>query len=41
MTTPKAVKVKPFENYQLFVEFSNGENRIYDVKPLIRGDWFG
>lgn len=41
MTTPKAVKVKPFKNYQLLVEFSNGENRIYDVKPLIRGDWFG
>ncbi len=41
MTTPKAVKVKPIENYKLLVEFSNEEKRIYDVKPLIRGDWFG
>lgn len=41
MSTPRAVKVKPIENYQLLLEFSNGENRIYDVKPLIRGDWFG
>lgn len=41
MITPKAVKVKPLEKYCLLVEFSNGEHRIYNAKPLIRGDWFG
>lgn len=38
---PKAIDVKPIENYNLLVTFENGEKRIYDVKPLIKGDWFG
>lgn len=39
--TPTAIKVKPLENYKLLVSFDNGETRIYDATPLIRGDWFG
>lgn len=39
--TPSAVKVKPLEGYRLFVVFDNGEEKIYDVNPLIRGEWFG
>ena len=38
---PKAVEVKPIENYNLLVTFDNGEKKIYDVKPLIKGEWFG
>lgn len=38
---PRAVDVKPIEDYNLFVTFDNGEKKIYDVKPLIKGDWFG
>ena len=38
---PKAVCVQPMENYKLLVTFDNGEQRIYDAKPLIKGDWFG
>lgn len=38
---PKAVEVKPIENYNLLVTFDNGEKRIYDAKPLIKGEWFG
>lgn len=39
--TPTAVKVKPLEGYRLLVTFDSGETRIYDVNPLIRGEWFG
>lgn len=38
---PKAVTVKPLDNYKLYVGFDNGETRIYDVTPLIKGDWYG
>ncbi|MCD7863218.1 MAG: DUF2442 domain-containing protein [Lachnospiraceae bacterium] len=38
---PKAVSVQPLENYTLLLLFDNGERRIYDAKPLIKGDWFG
>ena len=37
----KAVSVMPLEDYRLQVEFDNGEVRIFDVKPLIRGSWMG
>ncbi|MDR0948702.1 MAG: DUF2442 domain-containing protein [Lachnospiraceae bacterium] len=39
--TPIAKQVKPLDDYRLLVDFNNGESKIYDVKPLIRGDWFG
>lgn len=39
--SPKATEVKPLANYKLLLKFDNGETRIYDTKPLIRGDWFG
>ena len=38
---PKAVKVEPQENYTLLVTFDNGELRLYDTTPLIKGEWFG
>ena len=41
MLYPIPVTVKPIEDYQLLVTFKTGENRIYDAKPLIKGDWFG
>ena len=33
---PKAISVKPMENYTLLVEFNNGEKRIFDVKPYLK-----
>lgn len=39
--TPTAIKVKPLEDYHLLVTFDNGEEKVYDVNPMIRGDWFG
>ncbi|MEF9918125.1 MAG: DUF2442 domain-containing protein, partial [Eubacterium sp.] len=41
MLRPKAVAVKPRKDYMLLVDFSNGERRIFDVKPYISGSWFG
>ena len=39
--TAQAVSVVPLDNYLLRVGFDNGETRIFDVKPLIRGSWMG
>ncbi|MCD8147987.1 MAG: DUF2442 domain-containing protein [Clostridiales bacterium] len=38
---PTATSVETLENYRLLVTFDNGEQRIYDVRNLIKGDWFG
>lgn len=38
---PYAIAVRPLDNYRLSILFSNNENRIFDVKPYIRGAWFG
>ncbi|MBR4235567.1 MAG: DUF2442 domain-containing protein [Clostridia bacterium] len=37
---PKAVKVEPLSDYRLEVTFNNGETRVFDVKPYLRGEWF-
>ena len=38
---PKVVKVEPLEDYKLFLTFTSGEKRIYDMsywldKPMFR-----
>ena len=40
MIYPKATGVIPLSDYQLKVTFDGGEQRIFDVKLYIRGDWF-
>lgn len=40
MLRPTVVKVSPENNYFLFLEFDNGEKKIFDVKPYIKGTWF-
>ena len=32
---PKAISVKPLDDYKLLLEFDNGEKRIFDVKPYL------
>lgn len=32
---PKAIEVKPIENYMLQITFDNGEIKIFDVKPYL------
>lgn len=41
MLRPTVVKVEPNENYCLNLEFDNGEKKSFDVKPYIKGSWFG
>lgn len=31
----KVISVKPLDNYRLLAEFSGGEKRICDIKPLL------
>lgn len=33
---PKAIDVKPLEDYMLEIVFSNGEKKIFDVKPYLK-----
>lgn len=41
MLRPKSIAVTPLEDYKLSLVFDNGEHKIFDVKPLINGEWFG
>lgn len=41
MNYPNVVSVKPIEDYNIIVTFSNGEVKLFDVKPYIKGEWFG
>ena len=38
---PTVVSVFPLSDYQLKLVFNNGETRIFNVKPYIKGSWFG
>ena len=40
MLRPTAVKVIPEDNYLLKVFFDNGEEKSFDVKPYIQGNWY-
>lgn len=37
---PKAIDVKPLENYNLLIKFENGEEKIFDVKPYLEYEAF-
>jgi hypothetical protein len=37
---PRVTDVKPIDEYKLFLTFTNGEQRIFDVKPLLSMDVF-
>lgn len=41
MLQPKVISVKPLPDYHLLISYATGEQRIFDVKPYIIGDWFG
>ena len=41
MLRPTALSVKAENNYHLSIRFDNGETRILDVMPFIKGDWYG
>jgi len=35
MMSPKVIKVKPEPNYMLSLWFTNGEQRLFDMKPYL------
>ena len=41
MLRPTASTVKAKDNYLLEVTFDNGEIKTFDVKPYIKGSWYG
>ncbi len=41
MLRPTATKVNPLDDFRILVEFDTGEKRIMDVKPYIKGEWYG
>ena len=41
MLRPTAKIVIAKDNYILGIEFDNGEQKEFDVKPYIRGEWYG
>jgi len=41
MLQPNIINVIPLENYMLELQYENGEKRIFDVKPYMKGEWFG
>lgn len=41
MRYPKVLSVQPIENYNILVTFETGEVKTFDVKPYIKGNWFG
>ncbi|MBP5200340.1 MAG: DUF2442 domain-containing protein [Schwartzia sp.] len=41
MLRPTAVFVMPNDDYIISVKFDNGEEKKFDVKPYIKGDWYG
>ena len=41
MLRPTAVSVIPMDNYIVNVKFDNGEEKKFDVKPYIKGEWYG
>lgn len=41
MLRPTAKNVVAKDDYMLDIEFDNGEKKEFDVKPYIKGDWYG
>jgi hypothetical protein len=41
MLRPTAIHVEAICEYQILVEFDNGEKKIFDVEPYIQVEWYG
>ena len=41
MLRPTATSVRAEEGYILDVEFDKGDRKRFDVKPYIKGSWYG
>ncbi len=41
MLRPTATQVEVTCAYQILIVFDNGEKKIFDVEPYIKGEWYG
>lgn len=41
MLRPTAVKVTPLDDYMLSIVFDNNKVKFMDIKPYIKGEWYG
>ncbi|MDR1684858.1 MAG: DUF2442 domain-containing protein [Desulfovibrio sp.] len=41
MLQPKIVDIEAFDDYTLRLIYANGEEKFFDVRPYICGEWFG
>lgn len=41
MLRPTATEVTSTKDYKLIVAFDSGEKKMFDVKPYIKGEWYG
>ena len=37
---PIAIEVQALDNYKLYIKFNNGEEKIYDMKPLLNHKFY-
>lgn len=37
---PRPIEVKPLEDYKLYLKFKNNEEKIYDVKRILKNKMF-
>ncbi|MCL1893026.1 MAG: DUF2442 domain-containing protein [Holophagaceae bacterium] len=41
MTFHKILHAEPMPDYMLKLSFDTGESKIFNVRPYIRGSWYG
>ncbi len=41
MLRPTAISVIALDDFLILIEFDSGERKIMDVKPYIKGEWYG
>jgi hypothetical protein len=41
MLRPTVTRVQTLDDSRLYLEFDNGETRVFDVGPYIKGSWYG
>lgn len=41
MLRPTAVKAEAQNDFYIKIEFDNGDIKLFDVRPYIKGSWYG
>jgi hypothetical protein len=41
MLQPKITDLEALADYKLKIRYETGEEKLFDVSPYIRGDWYG